>query len=52
MRLQSCVPRSYLEKLTDVWVHPQYLSKAAAAPTPLERMQWIVTWFVAGGQIC
>mmetsp|Transcript_35594 Transcript_35594/g.79082 ORF Transcript_35594/g.79082 Transcript_35594/m.79082 type:complete len:531 (+) Transcript_35594:289-1881(+) len=41
-------PRSYLEKLADVWVYPRYLSQAAVAVNPLERMKFVMTWFVAG----
>ncbi|KAK9833077.1 hypothetical protein WJX74_006386 [Apatococcus lobatus] len=43
-------PRSYLEKLTDVWVYPALLTKAASCTDPVERMRWTVTWFVAGLQ--
>jgi hypothetical protein len=42
-------PRSYLEKLADVWVYPRYLSAAAAAGDPVERMKLVMTWFIAGG---
>ena len=41
-------PRSYLEKLADVWVYPRFLSLAAVAPSPTERMKLVVTWFLAG----
>ena len=42
-------PRSYLEKLADVWVYPRYLSAAAAAScNPVERMKLVSTWFIAG----
>ncbi len=42
-------PRSYLEKLADVWVYPRYLSAAAAASShPVERMKLVITWFIAG----
>ncbi|PNH04784.1 Oxysterol-binding protein 9, partial [Tetrabaena socialis] len=41
-------PRSYLEKLGDVWVYPRYLAAAAAATDPVERMKLVTTWFVAG----
>lgn len=41
-------PRSYLEKLADVWVYPRYLSAAAASVDPLERLKLVITWFVAG----
>ena len=37
-------PRSYLEKLTDVWVYPELLQNAASATDPIERMRWAVTW--------
>ena len=37
-------PRSYLEKLTDVWVHPQFLTLAAESTDPLVRMQHTITW--------
>ena len=37
-------PRSYLEKLTDVWVYPALLTKAASCTDPVERMRWTVTW--------
>ncbi|KAG2492188.1 hypothetical protein HYH03_009436 [Edaphochlamys debaryana] len=41
-------PRSYLEKLADVWVYPRFLEQAAKATDPLERMKLVSTWFVAG----
>ena len=41
-------PRSYLEKLADVWVYPKYLARAAEAADPLSRMKYTVTWFIAG----
>lgn len=37
-------PRSYLEKLADVWVYPQYLEQAAQAQDPAQRIRFIVTW--------
>lgn len=40
-------PRSYLQKLADPWVYPAFLQRAAAAG-PVERMQWVVTYIVAG----
>lgn len=43
-------PRSYLEKLADVWVYPQYLEQAAQAQDPAQRIRFIVTWFIAGLQ--
>ena len=46
-------PRSYLEKLADVWVYPRYLSAAAAAScNPVERMKLVSTWFIAGELPC
>ncbi len=39
-------PRSYLEKLTDVWVYPELLQHAANAKDPVERMRWTVAWSV------
>lgn len=44
-------PRSYLEKLADVWVYPRYLSAAAATTDPAERMKLVVSYFVAGGRL-
>lgn len=41
-------PRSYLEKLADVWVYPRYLQQAAASSDPVERMKLVITWFIAG----
>ncbi|KAG2433146.1 hypothetical protein HYH02_012847 [Chlamydomonas schloesseri] len=41
-------PRSYLEKLADVWVYPRYLTAAAQATDPVERMKLVTTWFIAG----
>ncbi|WIA29609.1 hypothetical protein OEZ86_012096 [Tetradesmus obliquus] len=43
-------PRSYLQKLADPWVHPRHLEAAAAAASPLARLQLCVAWFVAGLQ--
>lgn len=37
-------PRSYLEKLTDVWVHPKYLRLAAESKDPVTRLQHTMTW--------
>lgn len=39
-------PRSYLEKLADVWVYPRFLDQAAHAEDPVERMTLVVTWCV------
>lgn len=41
-------PRSYLEKLADVWVYPRYLTAASQAQDPVERMKLVTTWFIAG----
>ncbi|WIA33504.1 hypothetical protein OEZ86_006630 [Tetradesmus obliquus] len=41
-------PRSYLQKLADIWAYPDYINAAAAAQDPLERMKLLVTWMVAG----
>lgn len=43
-------PRSYLEKLADVWVYPRIIAQAADATDPIERMRLVITWFVAGLQ--
>ena len=42
-------PRSYLQKLADPWVYPRFLRLAAECHDPLERLQWVVTYFIAGG---
>ncbi|PRW59937.1 Oxysterol-binding 9 [Chlorella sorokiniana] len=41
-------PRSYLQKLTDPWVYPRFLQLAAQSKDPVERLQWVVTYFIAG----
>ncbi|KAF5838592.1 hypothetical protein DUNSADRAFT_2576 [Dunaliella salina] len=41
-------PRSYLEKIADVWVYPRYLLEASNTSDPVQRMQLVMTWFVAG----
>mmetsp|Transcript_26558 Transcript_26558/g.78885 ORF Transcript_26558/g.78885 Transcript_26558/m.78885 type:complete len:479 (-) Transcript_26558:1654-3090(-) len=41
-------PRSYLEKLADVWVYPRFLAAAAEQTSPLDRMKLTITWFIAG----
>lgn len=41
-------PRSYLEKLADVWVYPRYLAEASQSSDPVERMKLVTAWFVAG----
>ena len=38
-------PRSYLEKLADVWVYPDMLSQAADATDPIARMKFVITWY-------
>ena len=38
-------PRSYLEKLADVWVYPRMLSQAADTSDPVERMKLVITWY-------
>ena len=37
-------PRSYLEKLADVWVYPKFLEQAAHTSDPAERMINVVSW--------
>ena len=37
-------PRSYLEKLTDNWVHPHFLVEAAHMPDPVSRLELVITW--------
>ncbi|EFA85771.1 oxysterol binding family protein [Heterostelium album PN500] len=42
-------PRSFLEKLTDTWCYaPVYLSKAAAAVDPVERLKYVVAFTMSG----
>jgi len=42
-------PRSFLERITDVWCYlPCYLPKAAVAKEPIERLKWVVTFVVSG----
>lgn len=41
-------PRSYLQKLADPWVYPRFLRLAAEAADPVERLKWVVTYFIAG----
>lgn len=41
-------PRSYLQKLADPWVYPRFLSEAAEAEDPVERLKLVTAWFVAG----
>ncbi|KAL4423109.1 hypothetical protein ABPG77_004792 [Micractinium sp. CCAP 211/92] len=41
-------PRSYLQKLADPWVYPRYLRLAAETADPVERLKWVVTFFIAG----
>eukprot|EP00890_Picochlorum_soloecismus_P000117 jgi/Picsp_1/1105/NSC_04588-R1_oxysterol binding family protein len=41
-------PRSYLQKLGDPLVFPDLMMKAVNAKNPVERLKWVVTYFVAG----
>lgn len=41
-------PRSYLEKLADVWVTTRFLHRAAAAHDPVERLKLVAAFFVSG----
>lgn len=41
-------PRSYLQKMADVWAYPDLVNAAAAQQDPLERMKLLVAWLVAG----
>ena len=51
MPVRMFEPRSYLQKLADVWVYPAFLSAAADPACPPERrLQLVSTWFVAGLQ--
>ncbi|CAL5225287.1 g8086 [Coccomyxa viridis] len=50
MPVKMFEPRSYLQKLADVWVYSRMLSTAAAQEDPVLRMKWVLTWFVAGLQ--
>lgn len=50
MPVKMFEPRSYLEKLTDVWVHTKYLKEAAGTEDPVEQMRLIVAWFISGMQ--
>ncbi len=38
-------PRSYLEKLADVWVYPKLIAQAADAVDPVQRMKLVITWY-------
>lgn len=40
--------RSYLQKLGDPLVFPNLMMKAVHAKNPVERLKWVVTYFVAG----
>ena len=44
MPVKMFEPRSYLQKLADVWVYSRMLSTAAAQEDPVQRMQWVLTW--------
>jgi len=39
-------PRSYLQKLADVWVYPRIIAQAADAVDPVQRMKFAITWCV------
>jgi hypothetical protein len=41
-------PRSYLQKMSDFWAHPQLLAGAATATDPLERLKLLAAFLVAG----
>ena len=44
MPVKMFEPRSYLQKLADVWVYSRMLSTAAAQEDPVQGMQWVLTW--------
>jgi len=44
MPVKMFEPRSYLQKLADVWVYSSMLSTAAAQEDPMQRMKWVLTW--------
>ena len=46
MPVKMFEPRSYLQKLSDVWVHSGILSSAAACSDSTLRLKWVVTWCV------
>ena len=39
-------PRSYLQKLADVWVYPRIIAQAADAVDSVQRMKFAITWCV------
>lgn len=41
-------PRSYLEKLADVWVSPRFLHQAAQTSDPVGRLKLVVAFFLSG----
>lgn len=41
-------PRSYLQKMADVWAYPDLINASAQQQEPLERMKLLVAWLVAG----
>ena len=47
MPVKMFEPRSYLQKLSDVWVHSGILSSAAACSDSTLRLKWVVTWCVS-----
>lgn len=44
-------PRSYLQKMADVWAYPDLINAAAQQQDPLERMKLLVAWQVAGERL-
>ena len=44
MPVKMFEPRSYLQKLSDVWVHSRILLKAATRDDPVLRLKWVITW--------
>jgi hypothetical protein len=44
MPVKMFEPRSYLQKLSDVWVHSRMLTVAANSEGPVLRLKWVVTW--------
>lgn len=42
-------PRSFLQRMTDIWAYaPLFLTKAAKEKDAVERIKWIVVWFISG----
>lgn len=44
-------PRSFLERLSDLMAHPQYLLGVASVQDPLERMLRITRWYLSGWHV-